>query len=269
MSSANKKSLFKEKEKKYKDKLSDIEKDIKMIKSTLKKNPEYELYGKIKVAVLTIQKSAVNSELSILSQALLNIRGDSYLNEARKEIYSLLVDFLTLSKIDFFSTLTDNQEFLSKISAMDPKEKLVFVKGCWEMINRLYELELQGKYRWSFPDIFQKLSLVIFSFLDFKLLEKTKNSDMPYYDELHEHLELLVDCLDKSAQEFRNKFELATKDVESLQNMQKILEMLKKIYNFSGNQQGEVKTANLIESTKEKIESILNKDKDNKQTLKK
>ncbi len=255
------KDEFQEKSKKYKEKIKELESEKKMIQSLKKKNPDLEIYYQIKIGMLGIQIASVNTNLAILSSLLLNNRGDNFINDARKEIFGIFTNFLNYSNIDFYSTLTDNQEFINKISELDPEKRYVFLKGLYEITNRIYELELQGKYRWSFPEIYQKLALVMFLFLDFKLLEKTKNPDTPYYDSLNNHLELLIEVLQKSAQEYRSKYELASKDVDSLQNIQKILELLKKIYIFKGNKE-ETERVNLqIEATKEKIESILHKDK--------
>ncbi|GIX40308.1 MAG: hypothetical protein KatS3mg129_0041 [Leptospiraceae bacterium] len=255
------KEEFKEKSAKYKEKIQEIDKEKKMLLSIIKKNPEIAPYAKIRSTIFSIQKASICTDLAILSQIIQNIRGDNYLNDARKEIYGILTDFLSMYDIDFYSSLTDNQEFLEKISEMKPDHRYNFLKALYEITNRIYELELQGKYRWSFPEIYQKLALIVFLFLDFKLLEKTKNPDMPYYDALHKHLELLIEILQKAAQEYRSKYELASKDLDTLQNLKKILELLKRIYNFSGDQNEEQKISFALESTKEKIESLLSKEK--------
>jgi len=255
------KEEFKEKSTKYKDKIHEIEQEKKVLLAKIKKNPEVAIYAKIKLAILTIQKVSILTNMAILSQVIQNIRGDNFLNDARKEIYGVLTDFLSLQEIDFYSSLTDNQPFLEKVSEMNPDKRYNFLKGLYEIINRIYELEQQSKYRWSFPEIYQKLSLVIFLFLDFKLLEKTKNTDMPYYDSLHKHIELLIEVLQKSAQEYRSKYELVSKDLDSLQNLKKVLELLKRVYNFIGDQNEEQKITFALESTKEKIETLLSKDK--------
>lgn len=260
-SSKKDKEEFKMKSSKYKDKIVELEKEKKMLQSLIKKNPDLEYYIKIKISIIGIQIASININLSILSQLIQNIRGDNYINDARKEIYTILMDFLGKSNIDFYSTFTDNSEFLEKISEMDPVKRYHFLKALYNIINKIYELEYQGKYRWSFPEIYQKLSLLTFMFFDFKLFEKTKNPDMPYYDSLQEHINLLIEILQKSAQEYRSKYELAGKDLDSLYNLQKILELLKRIFNFTGDKNEEKRIGLAIESTKEKIESILSKDK--------
>ncbi len=255
------KEEFKVKSTKYKDKINELEKEKKMLHSLIKKNPDLEYYIKVKMAIFGIQIVSININLAILSQVIQNIRGDNYINDARKEIYTIIMDFLGKSNIDFYSTFTDNAEFLEKIPEMDPTKRYHFVKALYNITNKVYELEYQGKYRWSFPEIYQKLSLLTFMFLDFKLLEKTKNPDMQFYDSLHNHLNLLIEILQKSAQEYRSKYELAGKDLDSLYNLQKILELTKRIYNFMGDKNEENRISLAIESTKEKIESILSKDK--------
>ncbi|MCS7204485.1 MAG: hypothetical protein NZ853_02180 [Leptospiraceae bacterium] len=262
------KEEFKESSKKYKEKISEIDKEKKMLQSMLKKNAELDPYIKIKIAVLGIQKASINAEISILSQVIQNIRGDDYISNARKEIYGILMDFLAEKDIDFDSGFTDNQEFLQKISEMNPLQRYHFLKALYEITNKIYELELNGKYRWSFPEIYQKLSLVIFKFLDFKLYERAKNPDVPYHDAIHSHMELLIDVLQKSAFEYRSKYELVAQDLDSLQNLRKILELLKKIYNFIGDKAEEQRTGYALESTIEKIESILQKDKKTKEKKK-
>lgn len=266
--SKQEKEEFKAKYVKYKEKLAELEKEEKMIISLGKKEKEIYEYTKIRECVIKIQKASINCDIAILSQIIQNIRGDNYISDARKEIYSIITDFLNLNKIDHYSSFTDNQEFLQKISKTNPTQRFNLMKGLNLILNKIYELELQGKYRWSLPEIYQKFGLLIFSFLDFKLLEKTKNPDMEYYDSLHNHVELLIEILQKASQEFRSKYELASKDLESLQNIRKNQELLKRIYNFLGNKQEEDKITLALEATKSKIESILEKDKKEKETKK-
>jgi|GEM_PF-7056718 hypothetical protein len=255
------KEEFKNKAAKYKEKIQELEKEKKMFLTLIKKNPEIAPYAKIKSAVLGIQKASINTDLAVLSQVIQNIRGDEYINDARKEIYAILADLRSLHEIDFYSGLTDNQSLLEKIPEFKPEHRYNFLKALYEIINRVYELELQGKYRWSFPEIYQKLALIIFLLLDFKLLEKTKNPDMPHYEALQKHISLLIEVLQKAAQEYRSKYELASKDLDTLQNTKKILELLKRIYNFTGDKNEEQKISFALESTQEKIESMLSKDK--------
>jgi hypothetical protein len=84
---------------------------------------------------------------------------------------------------------------------------------------------------------------------------------MPHYEALQKHISLLIEVLQKAAQEYRSKYELASKDLDTLQNTKKILELLKRIYNFTGDKNEEQKISFALESTQEKIESMLSKDK--------
>ncbi len=263
------KEEFKTKYNKYKEKLQELEKEAKIIVSVGKKEKEILEYAKIKECIIKIQKASINCNIAILSQVIQNIRGDAYISDARKEIYSIISDFLNLAKIDHQSSFTDNQEFLQKISKTNPIQRYHLMKALNLIINKIYELELPGKYRWSLPELYQKFALLIFIFLDFKLLEKTKNPDMEFYEALHNHLDLLIEILQKASQEYRSKYELASKDLESLQNVKKNQELLKRIYNFIGNKQEENKISLALESTKEKIDAILEKEKKEKGTKKK
>jgi hypothetical protein len=84
---------------------------------------------------------------------------------------------------------------------------------------------------------------------------------MPHYEALQKHISLLIEVLQKAAQEYRSKYELVSKDLDTLQNTKKILELLKRIYNFTGDKNEEQKISFALESTQEKIESMLSKDK--------
>lgn len=263
------KEEFKAKFNKYKDKLQELAKEEKIILSVAKKEKDIQEYAKIKECIIKIQKASINCNIAVLSHVIQNIRGDAYISDARKEIYSIISDFLNLTKVDHYFSFTDNQEFLQKISKMNPAQRFHLMKALNLIINRIYELELSGKYRWSLPELYQKFALLLFLFLDFKLLEQTKNPDMEYYDALHNHLDLLLEILQKASQEYRSKYELASKDLESLQNIKKNQELLKRIYNFMGDKQEENRISLALESTKTKIDAILEKEKKDKGTQKK
>jgi hypothetical protein len=158
-------------------------------------------------------------------------------------------------------SLTENQEVIERFALLDPKKRVNLLHGFRRVLDMTKEAEGSGKYRWYFPELYMNLSMLAFVFMDFKLYERTRNPGDPGYAETRDHLELLIDTANMAAREYRQKYEMAGKDVGDLQKAIKLLEMLKLIYSFAGNPEEQSRNELNLTSMKSTVEEILKKKK--------
>lgn len=245
----------------YKQRLDDLSKEHSMLNSVLKQDAALVPYVKIRQAMLSLQKSTLYIRLDAFSQKIQNLRSDTNISTARKEVSNALTDLVKLTGATPDMTLTENQEVLDRFVLLDPKKRLNLIDGFRRVLDMAKEAEGTGKYRWYFAELYMNLSLLAFVFMDFKLFERTKNPGEPGYAESRDHLDLLIDTASTAAREYRQKYEMAGKDVGDLQKAIKLLEMLKMIYSFAGNPEEQSKNELNLTSMKATVENILSKKK--------
>lgn len=245
----------------YKLTLDDLAKEQSMLNGLIKHDPAIAPYVKIRQAILALQRATLYCRIDAFSQKIQSLRSDTNVSTARKEVSNAFADLLKLIRATLDMTLTENQEIMESLPLLDPRRRLNLVLGCRAVLELAREAEGSGKYRWYFAELYRNLTTLIFGLMDFKLFERTKNPDDPGFEEIRDHLDLLIETATIAAREYRQKFEMAGKDVADLQKGVKILEMLRMVYQFSGNRDEAAKNELNLTSMKQNVEAILKKQK--------
>lgn len=251
------KKIFTEQVKSYKSFLDDIKKEISTLKAVSKKNMRLAPYVEIRTAMLGLQRASTLILMSRLSMSIVNVKNETYLNDARKEIsanFSNLEKILGSSALE--GTLTENKEILKQIIRVTPTQRLQLLRGFRNTI-----LDLKGvmgdnsKWRWYFPDLHLKTAVLAKNLFDFSEYEKkSRKPDAQDYRTWLDLFAFLTEELHSSAQEYRSRYELSTNDVNDLQTIQRILEFSKKIYMLSGNKNELNKVSTSLDAITQKIE---------------
>lgn len=245
----------------YKLHLDDLAKEQSSLNSALKQDATIAPYVRIRQAMLALQRATLYCRIDSFSQKIQNLRSDTNVNTARKEVSNALADLVKITRSSMDMTLTDNQEILEALPGLDPRRRLNLLLGCREVLDLAREAEGSGKYRWYFAELYMNLATVMLGLMDFKLYERAKHPEDPGYDEIRDHLDLLIETATTAAREYRQKFEMAGKDVADLQKGVKVLEMLRMVYQFSGNREEASKNELNLTSMKQNVEAILKKQK--------
>ena len=248
----------------YKHHLDDLTKEYSMVAGMAKQDVALAGYARIRQAMISLQKATLYIRLDTFSQKIQNLRTDTNISNARKEVSNALADLIKLTGAVNDMTLTENQEVLEQFSLLTPAKRVNLIEGFRRVLDMTREAEGTGKYRWYFAELYGNLALLAFVFMDFKLYERTKNPDQPGYDESRDHLDLLIDISNSAAREHRQKYEMAGKDVGDLQKAIKLLEMLKMIYSIAGNPEEQNRNELNLTSMRATVEDILKKQKSGK-----
>lgn len=248
----------------YNQQIESLSKEQSILNSIMKQDPALEPYVRIGQCAFALQKATLYLKVDTFSQKIQNLRNDTNVNNARKEVSNALADLVKMTGAVADMTLTENQEVLEKFNQLNYKRRLNLVEGFRQVLDIVKEAEGTGKYKWYFAELYSNLSVLCFVFMDFKLYERTKNPDQDGYSESRAHLNLLIDTADTAAREYRQKYEMAGKDKGDLQRAIKLLEMLKIVYSFAGNPEEQSKNELNLTSMKSTVETLLKKEKQGK-----
>lgn len=261
-----------ENSKDFKAYIEELKKEANLYKAQMKKNTNKEMDPFYQLALIMISVKLMNTlvninEVSVDARA--GIKAEEQLNTARKEIYAIITNMEKVVGNDYENGLDENRELLDKIKNINPQQRLNFLKVFKKSIDSIIEAFGQNsKWRWSWPEIYFKYSVLCKNLFDFREFEKENDLDNPYYYVRREHFKLIIDNANYAAQEYRTKFDLSTTDTADLKKSVAMLELIRKIYQITGNNDDLGKTKTLIESLNNKIEN-LEADKNNPKKKKK
>lgn len=256
--SKEQKGLYNDKVRVYKGFAEDVAKEMSMLKALARKSPALEPYVQVRSAILGLQRANTLVLMSRLSHDIQNIKNDSYLNDARKEIGSRMTDLTKLVGEDIDAGLTDNQEALARMSSLSQAQKLTLMRGFKQAIENVKDaMGETSKWRWYFPDMYYKLTVLARNLLDFKKFEKTKDPNDPDYRAYQEYMRFLLEESQVAAQDYRSKYELSTQEVADLIVIRKILELQKKVYIFLGQRDETARVTTTLDSINNKIDVIM------------
>ncbi|MCX7998781.1 MAG: hypothetical protein N3A69_07490 [Leptospiraceae bacterium] len=245
----------------FKNYIEELKKEVNLYKLSMKKCRPVELpYYQIAIVLNSIRLMNTCLNINSLSLHILGLKSENYLNIARKEMYSVISNMEKVVGANFENGLDENRELLDAIVEFNPLQRLNFLKALRRTLNDIIDAYESGsksgsKWKWSFPELHFKLAVLSKNLFDFRAYERENSLDNPYYYTRKEHFDLIIELSNVAAQEYRAKYDLATNDVGDLKKCIQILEMLRKIFQITGNHDELAKVKNLIESMNAKIAS--------------
>ncbi len=259
MATKEQKKLYTDRIKPYKTMTDDLKKQVSQLKTKSAKNRKLENFFRFRQAILSIKLANLYTQMSQLSLLIQEFKNETMLNDARKELGIVMSELLKVTGDNLDGSLTENKDQLEKIQIITAHQRVNLLLGIREALENVKEaLGANSKWRWYFPDLHLKLALVAKNLMDFKEFDKIRRDpNHPDYEILHDHLRFIVTEGHNAAQQFRSKYELSTKELSDLQTIQRIFEMIKRIYTLLGNQ-GEVEKINTsLDAITQKIETIM------------
>jgi hypothetical protein len=170
-----------------------------------------------------------------LSLALLGIKNESFLNNARKSCYQAVI-FLegTVSKyVD--APFSEYSELQEKIEGYSDVQRYNLVRKLGFTIQSVEDgFGPNSKWRWSFVELEARFATVAKNLINFKTFVAGMDPVVEGYPERMGHLELVVELLTSAADRYRQKYELSTFRIEDFKQAIAFLSALCRIYTILG-----------------------------------
>jgi hypothetical protein len=265
MATKEQKKLYTDRIKPYKTTTDEIKKQASLAKSKAQKNKKLEPFFRFRQVILSLQLANTLEQMSALSITIQDFKNESILNDARKELGNVMTELMKVVGDNLDGSLTENKDLLEKIEIITARQRLNLLIGIRDTLETVKEaLGTTSKWRWYFPDLHLKLAIVAKNLLNFKEFDRIRRDPQhPDYEVMHDHLRFIVTAGHNAAQQFRTKYELSTKELSDLQTIQRIFEMIKRIYTLLGNQSEVQKINTSLEAITQKVEIIM-AEKENK-----
>ncbi|MBN2400877.1 MAG: hypothetical protein JXN64_00610 [Spirochaetes bacterium] len=237
----------------------DIEKSrsrLKEITNKMKSMRSIAGYFNIEAIIEYIKIIKIYLKMNDISKDMLGQKNETYLNNARKEIYKVLQLAEEVVGNDLDRSLKENEEYLIKIEKINSAQILNLLTLIQDVIARLIRGFGEGsKWKWSFVDIQGRMAIVIRNFINFSALQKTRDPRKPFFKERRDLLKLCKSNLNNAAQQFRTRYEVSTNVPADMIKSIELLSALRKINILSGETEESDKLKNTIDALRQRLEA--------------
>ena len=166
-----------------------------------------------------------------VSVALLGVKADNFLNDARKSCYQSVIylEDVVSSYID--APFSDYEEQLALIEGMDDQKRHHLIRKLGFTIQSVEEaFGPNTKWKWSFVELEGRFTTVAKNIVDFKNMVSKLDPRIEGYRDRIAHLDLVKELLMQSADRYREKYELSTNRIDDFKTGVAYLSALRRVH---------------------------------------
>ena len=254
--------------KEFQAELESLKKIDKEIAVKKRKMPAIAPYYNIESVFTHLKITSLYIKMSDASLEMLNIKNESFLNNARKEIYKIIQMLEETVGNDMDRTLKENEEYLEKIDKINPKQILNLILSIQKIVDVIIQrMGEKSKWKWSFVDIQGRISVINKNFVNFSDVEKARDPRKEFFKERHALLKICKNSLNEAAKQYRNRYEISAQIPTDILKAIELLSALRKINILFGESTDANKLKNTIDALRARLEAD-EKQKDEKKKKK-
>ncbi|ADN01832.1 hypothetical protein [Spirochaeta thermophila] len=259
--SAEARARYTERIRKYTSRLEQLSARERNLSAIVSKADSGFEVQKLALAELLLNKVSCYLVMDALSERLLGVKNDGFLNEARK-VWSQSVIQIEEVVSDFIDpSISDLKDRLDAISGLDEKERFRLIHKLGFALESVREAFGEGsKWKWAFVDMEARFATVAKNILDLRTLVEKLDPRVEGYRERVQYLELVKRLLMQAAERYRERYELATHRLEDFRKAILYLESYKRLMMLLGEREE-------VEMVSKKIEVWRNKMEDDEKKM--
>jgi hypothetical protein len=261
---------YQEKIKEYKAITNEIIQNEREIASQFRKGEVIYNAQRLELADRNLVLVSYYTLINSLSLALLGIKNESYLNEARKCLYKAIIYLEEIVSAYIDVPFSDYEEGLMSIEDLDDISRYKLVNRIGFSIKAVEDgFGENSKWKWSFVELEGRFATVTKNLINFKTFIAKLDPRIEGYPERIAHADLAKNLLQNAADGYRQKYELSTRRIDDIQLAINYLSALKRIHVLLGETEQAEVTKRKIDIWKTKMESDLKqlKERDRKARL--
>ncbi|MBO4404818.1 MAG: hypothetical protein J5780_05750 [Treponema sp.] len=209
---------FQAKVKPVKAKIEEALKKEKDMLLLMKKDSAGIEYKKLLLCEEMLYVSTLYMSINSLSETILETKNNDALNDARKMIYKAIIYLEEIVSDTVDCPYADIAPRLEKISNTPLEKRFYLVRKMGLAIQLLVEaFGDNSKWKWSFVELRGRFAVVAKNLIDMKEGAKSYfDPASPDHDNTVLYIRLLRKLLDKSASEYRDRYELSTRRIDDM-----------------------------------------------------
>ena len=250
------KKKYQEKITEYQALISEMIQNERKIVSQLKKGDVSFHPQRLDMATGNLMLVSYYTLINSLSLALLGIKNETYLNEARKCLYKAIIYLEEIVSAYVDAPFADYEEGLISIEEFDDISRYQLVNRIGFSIKSIEEgFGENSKWKWSFVELEGRFATVTKNLINFKTFIAKLDPRIDGYPERVAHADLAKKLLQNAADGYRQKYELSTRRIDDINMATNYLSALRRIHVILGESDQAEVTKRKIDIWKTKMES--------------
>jgi hypothetical protein len=178
-----------------------------------------------------------------ISQAVLGIKNEDSLNDARKSLYKSVI-YLEEAVSDYVDApFSDYEGRLEEIELVSTAQRYLLIRKMGLTIQLLENAYGDNsKWRWSFVELEGRFAVVAKNSMNLRKAVANTDPRSPDYEPTVYHLRLIKKLMTQAADRYRERYELSTGNIEDFKRGIRFLSALRRLYMALGDRE-EAETA--------------------------
>jgi hypothetical protein len=219
-----------EKIKEYKLAVDQILQREKKLLETVENDELGAGYKKLRLVDESLNLVSYYVLMNNLSMSLLGVRNDAFLNDARKACYKAIIYLEEVVTGYLDVPYSDYAEQAEKIGSFDDENRWLLVRKLGFAVDAVKDgFGENSKWKWSFVEIEGRFATVAKNLLDLKNFVAKMDPREAGYESRMRHLNLVKGLLAKSADGYRQKYELSTGRIDDFKLAIRYLSALRRL----------------------------------------
>ncbi len=217
--------------KEYKQVVEAIQQRESSLRKVVQADPGPAPYKRIAMAEERLNLASYLLLQNDLSVTLLGVKNEAFLNDARKSCYQAVIylEEVVSSYID--AAYSDYSDYLEEIEGFEDDKRYTLVRKLGFAIQSVEDaFGANSKWRWSFVELEGRFAAVAKNIIDFKNFVAGDDPRVEGYYARRAHLDLVVELMTRSADRYREKYELSTLRLDDFKKAIEFLSALRRIY---------------------------------------
>lgn len=210
--------LFKKEAKQYEDLIkAELDKEKEML-ATMKGDAVGVEYKKLILAEQMIYIATLYNAINSASVKILDVKNNDALNEGRKILYKSIIYLEEIVTNIINAAQSDVSEKLEAIANTPLEKRYFLIRKLGLAIQMIIDaFGDNSKWKWSFVELEGRFAVVAKNFYDFKEYIKAYfDPNNPDNENSILYLRLIRTLLDKSANAYRDKYELSSRRLDDM-----------------------------------------------------
>ncbi|MFO8065001.1 MAG: hypothetical protein ACQETQ_02015 [Spirochaetota bacterium] len=227
-----------DKVKEYKQETETILAREKNLAGTVRGDDPSAQYKRLTLAGERLNLASYYLLLNRLSVALLGVKNEAFLNDGRKSCYQAVIYLEEVVSNRLDAPFSDYSEFLEKIEDLDDQKRYAMVQKLGFTIQSVEDdFGDNSKWKWSFVELEGRYATITKNFLNMKTLMARLDPRVEGYQARLNHLNLAKELLQRSADRYREKYELSTLRIDDFKLAISYLSALRRLHIMVGESQ--------------------------------
>ncbi|GAB4440859.1 MAG: hypothetical protein OHK0011_23360 [Turneriella sp.] len=250
------KKLYNERIGQQKLQIAEYEKELAAYKKAMTSNKKLKPFFHLGNVAQQLQIVNLQMEMNEISEQMMQVKNNSFLDNARKNIYKIFSDLDNVVRGDVDEPLDFNRDELDKIAPFTPRQRLNLYRHMRRAIDKLIQAYGPNtKWLWSFPELYAKSANLGKNMIDFREVQSKRDPREEFYYDRKEMVRMVIDDLFDASNRYRDKFELSTKATSDMLMAIKLLEGMRRVAVAVKDDAMAAKAKAGIETYKARIES--------------